>query len=160
MSTICCPRFADLTWDPEHECTKFGCPFHSFVIPNLQTKMDQMLMEAVLYGTSTHRMSHSTSNLEEVPKMPKSLLTLVGMKFRKQGLKILALMEQNHPVLLVREPDNLYDKNAIAVYVPIGYIKKEEAAAWAQQLDTLNPVGTVAGRSVQNGTSNNIEIDA
>lgn len=90
----------------------------------------------------------------------KSLLTLVGTKFRKAGLKLLAATEDRHPVLLVREPGNKVDPNAIAVYVPIGYIKAAEAATWAAQFDTLNPVGTVPGLLVMDGVNRNVEIDA
>lgn len=90
----------------------------------------------------------------------KSLLTLVGTKFRKNGLRLIGAMEQNHPVLLVREPQNPHDPNAIAVYVAIGYIAASEAKDWAAQLDTLNPVGTVHGLLVMDGVSRNVEIDA
>lgn len=88
----------------------------------------------------------------------KSLLTLVGTKFRPAGPKLLAATQIRHPVLLVREPKNQHDKNAIAVYVAIGYVKATEAKEWADQIDTLNPVGTVPGMLI--GPESNIEIEA
>lgn len=93
----------------------------------------------------------------------KSLLTLVGTKFRKAGLRILGILDDRHPVLLVREPQNQFDPNAIAVYVPIGYVKKEEAAQWAAQFDTLNPVGTFEGKLIDfgpGGGGHQVEIEA
>jgi len=79
---------------------------------------------------------------------------LVGTQFRPRGLDIVNQMDSLHPALLVREPENKFDPNAVAVYVQIGYIPKAQAAAWASQLDTLEPRVTHycevrGGRSVE-----------
>lgn len=81
--------------------------------------------------------------------MPKHELGFVGSKHRPKGVDIVRQMDDRHPVLLVREPENPYDPNAIAVYVQIGYVPKAQAAAgWADQLDTLVPRRTVAAMLV------------
>lgn len=88
----------------------------------------------------------------------KNLLSLVGVKFHPRGSKLVSDMNEGHEVLLVREPGNKYDANAIAVYVQIGYIKATEAADWGPQMDTqINLVGTLPGKLIQ-GT--NIEVEA
>jgi len=61
---------------------------------------------------------------------------LVGSRFRPNGIQLVNAMADEHPVLMVREPDNLHDPNAIAVYVQIGYVPANQAAYWASQLDT------------------------
>ena len=88
----------------------------------------------------------------------KSLLSLVGTRFRLRGPKLVSEMDNKHPVLLVREPGNPYDHNAIAVYVQIGYISAKEASEWGPQMDAqINLVGTLPGKLVQ---GNSIEVEA
>jgi hypothetical protein len=59
---------------------------------------------------------------------------------------IVAALETGAVVLLVREPDNQYDVNAIAVWVDdkkIGYIPKKQNAAVAAFIDSQDKVMTV-----------------
>lgn len=86
--------------------------------------------------------------------MPIHKLGFVGAHFRPAGLDIVRVLENRHPCLLIREPENQHDKNAIAIYVPIGYVPKAQAAVWADQMDTLVPRRTVAatiiaGKSIE-----------
>jgi hypothetical protein len=63
-------------------------------------------------------------------------LSLVGQRFRPAGEGILHAMLDEHPVLLLREPKNPHDHNAIAVYVQIGYVAAFQARSWAKEFDT------------------------
>lgn len=58
----------------------------------------------------------------------KYVLGLVGTKYRPSGPAILKCLEDDHPICLVREPENPHDPNAIAVYVQIGYIPANQAS--------------------------------
>lgn len=86
--------------------------------------------------------------------MPINKLGFVGAKYRPAGEALVRQLEPRHPVLLIREPTNPKDPNAIAVYVQIGYVPKAQAAQWASQIDTLTPRFTTAatmivGRSIE-----------
>lgn len=67
----------------------------------------------------------------------KALYALVGMKHLGteavvNGLKI------GHPLLLIREPDNRFDPNAVQVFAGvhhIGYIKATQVRPLARKLD-------------------------
>lgn len=80
--------------------------------------------------------------------MPTHKLGFVGAKFRPSGLQLVQQLQNRHPVLLVREPTNTHDPNAVAVYVPIGYIPAAQAKQWADQIDTIQPRGCVAATLV------------
>lgn len=52
--------------------------------------------------------------------------------------EIISKMQKGNPVSLVREPNNLYDPNAIAVYFgeeQVGYIARGEAELLSQLMD-------------------------
>ena len=71
----------------------------------------------------------------------KASYVLVGMKH--QGSEALvASLKIGHPLLLVREPDNRYDRNAVQVWLDagaemklLGYVKGTQAAGLARKLD-------------------------
>lgn len=98
----------------------------------------------------------------------KSLLTLVGLKHHNP--KRAAELQNGEIVTLRREPENKFDKNAIAVYaqdgtgsepedVKIGYVKATEAATLAIKLDATEVVG-FDGTVVRNeGTYVELEIE-
>lgn len=65
----------------------------------------------------------------------KRLVNLVGMSHRK-SYKALMNIPENHPVLLMREPGNPHDPNAIMVLLHVGYVAKEHAAQITPYLDT------------------------
>lgn len=96
----------------------------------------------------------------------KSLLALVGIS-QALGPTLTEDIGEDVDVLLVREPANPYDNNAIKVYIPIGYIKKEQAAKLAPKLDvdadtTEDRFGppTWDGKIIRNhGTYAEIEIE-
>lgn len=68
---------------------------------------------------------------------------LVGMKFRPPALDVVERLPDGTKLLLVREPGNLYDRNAVAVYFQLGYIPKSAAAKLAPLLDASTTlVGT------------------
>lgn len=68
--------------------------------------------------------------------MPKAY-SIVGANFRNAEEAVAAL-QPGTPITLVREPENPYDKNAIAVFADgrhIGYIPKKQNAALAAFID-------------------------
>lgn len=67
----------------------------------------------------------------------KHLLTLVGITHAPQARYIVPHLIDGQSMLLVREPANPHDKNAIAVYVRVGFVKASEAASLAPKLDVL-----------------------
>lgn len=100
----------------------------------------------------------------------KSLLTLVGMKHHPPALRALSIAPDGTELLLVREPANKYDPNAIQVVMILGYIKKERALAlaprmdascWSRHGEVSNPITpTLAAKLVRNeGTYVELEIE-
>lgn len=63
----------------------------------------------------------------------KTLYTLVGIQHSSLGATI--PLKQDMNVLLIREPDNPHDPNAVRVYVDIGYIKAKEAAGLSPKIN-------------------------
>lgn len=85
---------------------------------------------------------------------------LVGMKFRPPALDIVERLPDNTPLLLVREPGNVHDRNAIAVYIQLGFIPKARAAKLAPLLDAqTNLVGTIRGRFQYHPQWPQVDID-
>lgn len=104
--------------------------------------------------------------------MPTDPIRVVGMSFRPtypENLHLLSELQEEAragsirsasswsdidadsfpglPVILVREPDNQYDANAIEVHVPalgrrqfVGHIPRDLAARWAPRMDGGNQV--------------------
>lgn len=73
----------------------------------------------------------------------KTLLNLVGQTHRPKNVQnFLRTLDPSQDVLLVREPGNPYDPNAIQVYVHIGYIKAKQAAPLAAQMDATRYLTT------------------
>lgn len=67
--------------------------------------------------------------------MSTLIAKLVGMNFYKHALQIKALLKGQETLLLVREPDNPHDPNAVEVYIKIGHIEREKAAILADSSD-------------------------
>lgn len=68
---------------------------------------------------------------------------LVGMKFRPPALDFVERLPDQTKLLLVREPGNTHDPNAVAVYFQLGYIPKTAARNLAPLLDaSTSLVGT------------------
>lgn len=94
----------------------------------------------------------------------KSLITLVGMKHHPPALQALAACSDGKELLLVREPTNKYDPNAIQVVMLLGYVKKEQAAKLAPTMDdwvnTTGDLGVRPAKLVRNeGTYVELEIE-
>lgn len=76
--------------------------------------------------------------------MTTLLSKLVGMNFYRHATAISKLIRDDAvhpgplPVLLVREPENPHDKNAIAVYIKIGHIARDKAQILADLYDVPN----------------------
>lgn len=64
----------------------------------------------------------------------KRLVNLVGMSHRK-SYKALDSLPDNAPLLLMREPGNPHDPNAIMVLLHVGYVAREHAAQISPYLD-------------------------
>lgn len=67
----------------------------------------------------------------------KALYAIVGMKHRKTE-DVVAALKKGHPLLLIREPDNEHDSNAVQVWandIHIGFVKGTQAAGLARRLD-------------------------
>lgn len=63
--------------------------------------------------------------------------SIVGMNFRKAE-EFVAALQPGTKITLVREPENIYDKNAVAVFVEdrhVGYIPKAQNAVLAAFID-------------------------
>lgn len=60
---------------------------------------------------------------------------LVGMKFRPPALDTVERLPDGTELLLVREPGNTHDHNAVAVYFKLGFIPRTAAAKLAPLLD-------------------------
>lgn len=67
----------------------------------------------------------------------KHLLNLVGLSHRPENVRHFAsYLHDGQDLLLVREPSNPHDPNAIQVYVHIGYVKaKGQASMLAPKMD-------------------------
>jgi len=68
----------------------------------------------------------------EIQKSP-----LAGFQYY-EGEKVWDRMRPRDPLALIREPDNTYDRQAVAVYWrgnKLGYVPRDENAAVAQMLD-------------------------
>lgn len=64
--------------------------------------------------------------------------SIVGTQFTGVPESFVAALKPGTPAVLVREPTNQYDANAIAVYVDgrrIGYVPKKQNAVLAQFID-------------------------
>lgn len=91
----------------------------------------------------------------------KSLLGLVGMKYRPPADRIVYQLQPGDPVTLVREPDNPHDPNAIAVMLHLGYVPKAQALKLAEKMDLSfvgNGIARLKGRFVAS-PSPQIEIE-
>lgn len=68
---------------------------------------------------------------------------LVGMSFYRHALEFTKIIREKSdpqkplPVLLVREPENQYDPNAIAVYIKLGHVERDKAAILADTMEAL-----------------------
>jgi hypothetical protein len=60
-------------------------------------------------------------------QVTKSLINLVGYQY--SSLKSLLPLKSGMNVLLLREPSNPHDPNAVRVYIDIGYITSRQAPA-------------------------------
>ena len=63
---------------------------------------------------------------------------IVGSTFIEGGQEKLSLLKENDILILKREPDNQYDKNAIAIYHSenkIGHVPADTAKSLAPQMD-------------------------
>lgn len=74
--------------------------------------------------------------------MTTLLSKLVGTSFYRHATEISKMVRINHvpekpplPLLLVREPENPHDKNAIAVYIKLGHVERDKAAILADVFD-------------------------
>lgn len=74
--------------------------------------------------------------------MPSLITKLVGVNFYSKALQIKKLLEPGHPLLLVREPNNPYDPNAIEVYIKLGHIDSNNAAQIAARIDHNEPLNS------------------
>lgn len=85
----------------------------------------------------------------------KTLYTLVGMKHRGTE-KIVADLPAGYPLLLIREPDNKFDPNAVQVWANdrhVAYVKATEVRPLCQILDdeTWHQCSRNTGRPCING---------
>lgn len=73
--------------------------------------------------------------------MSKSLVALVGVKFRGPEVEVLvAALPQGEPLTLIREPTNKFDTNAVQVWargVHVGFLKGSQNKPVANWMDAL-----------------------
>jgi hypothetical protein len=89
----------------------------------------------------------------------KSLLNLVGISHTPCARDVVPLLKDGTPLLLLREPDNPHDPNAIQVYLQLGYVKKEQAAQLAKLLDILDMKELPAKMLLSRGAYAEMEIE-
>lgn len=81
--------------------------------------------------------------------MPKMLTYIAGVSYKEGAFARLQSLKSGHRLSLVREPQNQYDKNAVAVFdtdgLHLGYVPAPDAGAitWVVALD-LNAVATLS----------------
>lgn len=65
--------------------------------------------------------------------------TIIGSKFRPGGLDALSRIKKGDPLILVREADNAFDSNAVAVYSRdnehLGFVPRSANTELARDLD-------------------------
>ncbi len=69
----------------------------------------------------------------------KSLYAMVGMRFR-DAEEFVASLPDREPLLLLRQPNNPHDANAVAVWARgrhVGFIPTKENAALASRMDDI-----------------------
>jgi hypothetical protein len=91
------------------------------------------------------RLFSINNNEEEMISMSKIkevIFKVVGVSFKNEDgtsrQEIISKMTNESNILLVREPQNLYDTNAVAIYADmkqIGYVGKEYAGLLSQFMD-------------------------
>ncbi len=85
---------------------------------------------------------------------------LVGMKHRPPALDVVERLPDGTKLLLVREPGNTFDRNAVAVYFQLGYIPRSAAAKLAPVLDNqTNLVGVAKAEFQYHPQWPQLEID-
>lgn len=68
----------------------------------------------------------------------KGLYAIVGMQHRPGAREKLATLRHGHPLMLMREPHNTYDRNAVQVWaddVHVGFIKGNQVKPLARLID-------------------------
>jgi len=101
----------------------------------------------------------ATTSSHKGERTMKQFLNLVGMKYRPPADLLVPQIPTGTEVLLVREPGNAHDPNAIAVYLHLGYIKATQAFEIAERIDmSQDALAKVKGRFVANFWPK-IEID-
>lgn len=77
----------------------------------------------------------------------KTLVALVGTRFRGEAaLRLLAELPKGEPLILLREPDNPHDPNAVQVWARgthIGYLKGTQCRPVARAMDAAARVDSV-----------------
>lgn len=65
------------------------------------------------------------------------VIDIVGIQHRKSGLGILSKLEFGTDLYLLPEPQNLHDRNAVLVLVPLGYVRASQAAKLSPKMQSL-----------------------
>lgn len=81
--------------------------------------------------------------------MPTIKGNLVGIKFYRGASRLVEHLKGGEDVLLVREPSNQYDPNAVAVYAKIGHIDRSNAAILVDLIDGEPPNATTLGAKTE-----------
>lgn len=90
----------------------------------------------------------------------KQLLNLVGMFYRPPAAKIVPLLPSGTKVILVREPGNAADPNAVAVWLHLGYVDKQQALEIAERIDmSQDALARIEGTIAVQQSRPQIEVD-
>lgn len=87
----------------------------------------------------------------------KALYALVGMAYSPLGLKTTNSLLEGMPLILLREPTNSHDPNAVAVYVRVGYIRAKQATSLAPKMDAA--ATSILSAKVSRNEGNYIELE-
>jgi len=98
----------------------------------------------------------------------RTIVALVGMQHRGTSA-LVASLPQGEPLLLVREPDNKFDRFAVQVWareVHVGYIKSSQVRPVAMAMDSNpalvlapSPCGLKATLAIDGGKWPMVQID-
>lgn len=80
--------------------------------------------------------------------MAKMLTTIVGSGFHPGAPEAVRRLKRGEELMLLREPANPHDRNAVAVLTQdgqkLGYVPRQDAPSVAKVLDLELPIGATA----------------
>jgi len=90
--------------------------------------------------------------------MPQMLTYIIGSRFHAGAPQAVLRLRRGEELVLLREPSNPHDRNAVAVHAQdgqkLGYVPRQDAPSVAKELDLELPIRA----TVRTAGGNNIDI--